>query len=82
MCTALHKRNINSADASKWNKFTVVKIANYFKNELKDYYLVRRHAAFHKDFGKKTVKGKTLNSSLSDRHKWKHMKSIICKYSN
>lgn len=38
----------------------MLKIANYFKNELKDYYLVRRHAAFHKDFGKKIVKGKTI----------------------
>lgn len=38
----------------------MVKIANYFKNELKDYYSVRRHAAFHKDFGKKTVKGNTI----------------------
>lgn len=56
MCTALHKRNINS----KWNEFTVVEIANYFKNELKDYYSVRRHAAFHKDFGKETVKGNTI----------------------
>lgn len=38
----------------------MVKIANYFKNELKDYYLVRRHAALHKDFVKKIVEGNTI----------------------